>query len=460
MSHSNGIIISPTDFLADVAPVLGLNTGDEGTLCASSAINRWAKHKPFRNAAPGWAFDKTLSTPELRSPARLVQALAANFGLTLPRYGANDFKSHYSDSWAYNKPRGIANSEHYRILDFDGYLHNCYWQLGPVTFNNVVAGLYTIFNGYLSTPRTPDIFPGDLITFSLQCAEDPDAGLPGLLYPYTFYRDQQAYDDLSRYYMGIALLDSQNKLWIITGDQMRSHHTQDDVEASLSVNVPLTIATGAVKVIPVLASTAYPSWDDAPGSGYFIGLDGAYLSRTIGSPSSRLTLNVAITYSNGSLTMVFTITNNTSSAVNLGNLYAYIMSAEAKYNEGDSDHNPPATQGYGVEDYIDDNWPSAAPYTPASDHMGLSNPPDIYLSDFVSGLTPPAYLAARGYNAYPDFRTANGNSTTIPVGTTVTWTKTMNIGSDDGFGYYADGVFVKVGLYVHPSAYTELFTDI
>ena len=456
--NNDGILVTPIS-LGDLSSATHTASLDLGTLCRSSLINKWAKNKSFRNANPVFAFDGTQATPELRSPARVAAALAANFGLNIPRFNATDFKTHYSDQWSHNIPRGLANQEWYRLLDFDGYLHECYWQLGPVTINNIQSGYYSIFDSYLSTPRTPDIYAGDLLTLSIRCAEDPDTGLPGLLYPYSFYREQQADYDLSRYYMGIAILDAQNKLWVITGDQMRAHHTRDDVDAFLTANVPNSIVTGAAKIIPVLTETAYPTWDDAPGSGHFISLNGAYLSRTIGSASSKLSLDIDVTYSNGSVTMVFTITNNTSSNVNLSNIYAYIMSAESYYNEGDSDHNPPTTGGYGVMDYIDEHWPGAAPYTPPSDHMGLSNPPDIYLSDWISGIGSPAYLAARGYNARTDFRAANNNSDTIAVGRTVTWTKTINIGTDDGCGYYADGVFVAGCMYVNMNAYTEAFAD-
>lgn len=422
-------------------------------------LNIWAKHKGFRNSLAKFAFDRTQSTPELRSPARVAAAVAANFGLNIPRFNASDFKSHYSDEWSYNRPRGTSYGEPQRCLDSDGYLMDCYWMLGPTTFGGIQDGYYTIFNGYLSVPRTQYIYPGDLLTLSIQCAEDPDTGLPGLIYPYSFYREQQFDADLSRYYMGIALLDAQNKLWIITGDQMRSHHTRDDVEARLVVNVPNSIITGAVKVIPVLTSVAYPTWDNAPGSGYFVSLNGAHLSRQIGSAASKLTVDVDATYSNGTLTMVWTIKNETSSDVNLSNLYSYIMSAESYYNEGDSAHNPPTTGGYGVQEYIENHWPNAAPYTPPDTHMGLSNPPDIYLSDWISGIGSPAYLAARGYNARTDFRAANNNSDTVRVGATVTWTKSINIGNDDGCGYYADGVFVAACMYVNMQGYVEYFAD-
>ena len=453
ISNRMGIVISPDGTSGDLQKVFNRSNTNKAWFFVYADINMWSSHKPFRNTTIFTDhYDNTNS-------ARWAALVAANFSLSIPRHNATDFKTHYSDTWSLLRARGPAYNEPQRAWDFEQYRHNCPWLLGPTTFGGVQDGYYTIFNGYLSVPRTQYIYPGDLLTLSLQCAEDPDTGVPGILYPYSFYREQLADLDLSRYYMGIALLDAQNKLWVITGDQMRSHHTRDDVEAYMTANVPNSIVTGAVKVIPVLTETAYPTWDDAPGSGHFISLNGAFLSRQIGSATSKLTVDVDATFSNGTLTMVWKITNNTSSDVNLSNLYSYIMSAESYYNEGDSDHNPPTTGGYGVTEYIDEHWPGAAPYTPPSDHMGLTNPPDIYLSDWISGIGSPAYLAARGYNARTDFRAANNNSDTVRVGATVTWTKTMNIGNDDGCGYYADGVFVAACMYVNMNGYTEYFAD-
>ena len=473
MSNSDGRIYLETVggvkkgiSINDLQTVLGSGYSDIGGIIVNGNINKWAKNKPFRNSAVGFAVDVTKSTPELRSPDRLAQALIANYGLVLPRYNASDFKTHYSDEWTYQKPRGKANNEWFRMLDFDGYIQASYFQVGPISSNGIQIGYNTIFNGYLSTPRTSYIFPGDLITFYLQCKEDPDTGVPGSLFPYDFYRGQvnQNLDDISQYYIGIGIITgtSNPTLWVKTGDQLLSHISSDDLEAYLSVNIPNSITTGdGARIIPLLCSQPYATWDNAPGSGQFIGLNGAYITRNIGSASQKITMGVAVSYSSNNVTMVFTLTNNTSSDVILKNLVAFISSAESFYNEGDSTHNPPTTQGYGIRDYLYEHWDAnSAENVPPFTAMGLTNPPDIYLSDWVSGLTPPAYLVGVGYNAYPDFRTANSNSTTIRVGQTVTWTKVLNIGQGDGCGYYADGVFVSVCAFVNMSAYIEEFTNL
>lgn len=459
MSHSNGIIIAPVDFRADVAQVLGINTGDEGELCTSVAINKWAKHKPFRSSAPGFPFSLTPATPELRSPDRIAAALAANYGFTIPRYAASDFKTHYSDPWTYNKPRGIVNSEHYRALDFDGYLHNCYWQLGPV----LGRGLYTIFDGYLSVPAAT-VFAGDAITFGIRCCDDPDAGLPGLLYPYAFLREQQHNFDLSKYYMGIALLASNNVLWVITGDRMDAHHVQDDVDAFLSSSIPNNAADGALKAIPVLTTEQSPldsntnrrTWTNSP-QGYLVALDGAYLSLTKSSASGRLEISVVITISGSSVTMAFTLHNQSSSAAEVSNLYGFLMSGDAYANECGTGHNVPSYIDPGAYGFIEQNWPNARQDNPPS--FPLNNPPDIHMDDWAPAY--PSHLAARAYNANTDFRAANNNSSIIPAGGTVTWSKTINNITGDDFGDYADsGVFLALCVNVVPAvSYVTVFSS-
>lgn len=481
MAHNNGrIYIDPNTTgveIADLQQVLGRGTGDLGLLCSDQEwydnggtptlrplnpprINKWAKFKPFRNSAIGFSLDKTQASPELRSPDRLAQALLANYGLTIPRFGASDFKTHYSDPWVYNHPRGYnggGNDVHewYRILDFDGYQHEL-WQVGPVG----TRGIYTIFDGYLGVPNSV-VFAGDYIQMSIQCAYDGDTGIEGLLYPYDFLRDNHPADDLSQYYMGIALLDSQSRLWVITGERMDTHHSLYDVNASLVATIPNNVADGALIALPILASSQYATWDSAPGMGYFVSLDGQYLSLTKSSSTRKLVINVEVIYNNPGVTLNFSFRNQSSTAVQVSNLYGFLMSQAAENNEADDGYPAPSYQGMGVYGFIDTNWPSVSLNTPTV--FPVSNSPDIYLTDWAPNYRPvpsiPAYLAARGYaNAYADFKTANNNSSTIASGATVTWTKTFNNISEDDFGSYAEYMRFALCVRVSPdSPYVETF---
>ncbi len=435
--------------IADLQTSIGTSYNDIGRIIAEGGINKWAKHKPFRYNTPGFPLDRTQSTPELRSPERMTRLLAANYGLSIPKYGANDFKTHYSEPWTYLRPRGLANNEHFRFPDFDGYLHNNYWNPGPVGDR----GIYTIFSGYFGVPNNT-VFAGDTIQFGIQCAEDPDGGVLGLLYPYDFLREMQHNDDLSKYYMGIALLDSQSRLWVITGDRMDAHHSMYDVSASLVSTIPNNVADGALKAIPILASSQYPTWDNAPGMGYFISLDGQYLSLTKSSSTRKLVIDVEVIYNNPGVTLNFSIRNQSSSAVTVSNLYGFLMSMAAESNEPDDGYPAPAYIDPGVFGFIDSNWPSASLDTPPS--FPLLNGPDIHVSDWAPSY--PNYLAARAYNARTDFRANNNNSDIIASGATVTWTKTFPNISEDDFGSYAEYMRFALCVRVSPDApYTAIF---
>ena len=151
------------DFAADVAYVLGRNTRDEGQLCGdkkwdsneqawvdAGKINLYAKHKPVR-------FNS-------KAPLSASQLTALRWGLYL---NANpDLSKHYQDPyWKYNKPRGKNYSEHYRILDFDGYFHNA---ASPMQQTSIVLNangqihidLSTIYNF-----QNVEIWPDDLFDF-------------------------------------------------------------------------------------------------------------------------------------------------------------------------------------------------------------------------------------------------------------------------------------------------------
>ena len=107
MSNSQGVISAPVDAMRDVAAVLGESSGDIGTLCKSSAINIWAKNKPYRDSQP------------YTSAARRQ---AATHGVSLPAYTLSQMRA-ASRAWQALPPRGAAYNEPFRLLDFNGYDH-------------------------------------------------------------------------------------------------------------------------------------------------------------------------------------------------------------------------------------------------------------------------------------------------------------------------------------------------
>ena len=112
MSNSGGVISAPVDVKRDIAGVLGVQSGDVGELCQSAAINPWSKYKPFRHSSvKGGSSDRA----------------SKNYGNDIAAVTLLGMQAAARD-WAYNKPRGGAYSEPFRVLDFDGYDHNA---VGP-----------------------------------------------------------------------------------------------------------------------------------------------------------------------------------------------------------------------------------------------------------------------------------------------------------------------------------------
>ena len=124
MPHSNGRVytdhsVTPKlgiDAVRDVAYVLGRKTGDWKQLCGDvdqngndvNKINIYAINKPIR-----WSGRRTPNA-SFRAAARYGLYLNSTLQTSL---------SYQDPYWKYNKPRGRAYSERYRITDFDGYYH-------------------------------------------------------------------------------------------------------------------------------------------------------------------------------------------------------------------------------------------------------------------------------------------------------------------------------------------------
>ena len=126
MSTSNGIITAPVS-IKDVQQTIGNASGDLGTLCKSSTINKWSKHKPISSSI---LFDTSdsffkvnnygLSIPIFYNPGNL------STGNTLVYYLANN-----DIVWPYNKPTGGSNSP-YRLGDFLNYYHGALNPIGSI----------------------------------------------------------------------------------------------------------------------------------------------------------------------------------------------------------------------------------------------------------------------------------------------------------------------------------------
>lgn len=125
MSYNNGKI-SETDpvSITDVRSVLGSPSGDVGQLCASTAVNMWAKYKPVALA----------EIVPLRSVA-WWRGTSGKCGMDIATY--NNLTSLFTalsgglHAWGREMVTGGATAP-YRLADFRGYNHNAVNPVGDI----------------------------------------------------------------------------------------------------------------------------------------------------------------------------------------------------------------------------------------------------------------------------------------------------------------------------------------
>lgn len=117
MPVSNDTISTDRISVEDVNSLLKESSLDVGTLCKSSKINRWSKHKPVK-----YRKVSELTDAEFKS---------TNYGLVVPA-SFNSSTSIPTAGWTYSQPTG-GDSEPFRLTDFAGYKHNAEPPLGLVS---------------------------------------------------------------------------------------------------------------------------------------------------------------------------------------------------------------------------------------------------------------------------------------------------------------------------------------
>ena len=94
-----------------VANTLGASSRDVGTLCTHTAINKWSKWKPVRFGTVAGLTQQELEMVEYGIKAGNNTPSSSYFTPTSPYF-------------IYNKPRGSAYNEPYRLGDFRNYNHD------------------------------------------------------------------------------------------------------------------------------------------------------------------------------------------------------------------------------------------------------------------------------------------------------------------------------------------------
>lgn len=107
-------------------------------------VNIWAKFKPFINAQKVFPFDKTQSTPQLRSPERWAAARTANYGLSYNYPSSRTIQAIFGHVWTYNRP--VIGRDPLRVLDFDGYYGDAQPPVIPVGDLEINRSLYSHYD--------------------------------------------------------------------------------------------------------------------------------------------------------------------------------------------------------------------------------------------------------------------------------------------------------------------------
>ena len=312
--------------IADLQTAIGTAKSDIGQIIRDGAINKWAKHKPFRSSAQGYALDRTQSTPALRSPNRVNAAREAHYGLSVESFSALGDPTastsflykliHGQLQWNYLKPRGKGGgasgaNEWFRLQDFDGYYHNCICPIGD--------------------PLTTSVIEGGTATIAWDMADNLDGTnitLSDILIGNT---------PLTSYYFGVFLMRGAT-YYAVTSDTAIG---SNDVQISISNASSLE---GTWQAYPFFSSVQIPfGTPSQAGSGSYVsaGWDEPYTEITFRSTSSFIYIYADGTWSDttthSSVDVYYFVENGTGAAQNniTLTLSVYKTNANAAPTSGD-----------------------------------------------------------------------------------------------------------------------------
>lgn len=405
--------VDAVDAVAEIAALLGVGRRQGGDfdgqyvlsdVCVAGSINKWSRRKPVPLAK--------------FSPLEDNDFKLAGYGLNIPSRAQGLLSEIIGVEWEYLRPSGGKTSP-FRLRDFDGYSHQAIWGNKSAT-----SKLDTIFNGRLDMVNTL-LAANDVVKFFMDVA---DVNETGLLFPKDFEGivGTDGMEDLTQYYLGLALIDSNNHVLIKSIDKIADYGAEDRNTMRLDFAIPTSgVSTGPAKIIPILTSKKAENWSDDAGN--VITLNGAYKDITIVQYSANLTYECTIEVMASSTKVTLTIKNQTGNAIDISTMSAYLMSYGAYTNEhdGDEPYVGPDFEGEGVYPYISRNW-----------QKGVELKQDIYSYDWNGGYSNPSDLAARYRNMLLDFKAANNGSSIIANNQTITFSYTYNA-VDDGFGSYS-----------------------
>lgn len=250
MPHSNGRIYTEpnvdstkpdwgVDLTPDVAAVLGVNSGDTGTLCSHTNINMWARYKPETAVTGLTSFGIVPITLQQRtlnsfSIEAKVNAGVGSVSTLVDRLRAGT----QQDCFIYKKPFGTPASP-YRISDFNNYWHNAPCPIRAPYNTTDILGVT------------------DQGTLQLYYYVDVAGSLYGLgLKDLRFQLDSQ---QLSSYYFGILIYNNSTYA-AATQDHVMGTAQQEGLDVTLT-GVPQTTAT--YTMVPFFSTQPIASANDS-----------------------------------------------------------------------------------------------------------------------------------------------------------------------------------------------------
>lgn len=140
----------------DVRQCLGVSSRDLGTLCQHANINKWAKYKPFRSSSVAFSDEDAMKAARRSALYGFSPDPSRQSSLDAPAVlFVNNVMQNVHDSYVYSRPRGVSNSEWFRLLDFDGYNHRAVvgfkLELSTMYYNSVNGAVFYFgMNGPIS----------------------------------------------------------------------------------------------------------------------------------------------------------------------------------------------------------------------------------------------------------------------------------------------------------------------
>ena len=208
-------------------------SSDFENIVASSMINPWAKHKPFRYNDPNFGYDFNNPAPAETARAAARKSVNQGFDLTNAKIGSNgsvsDIASKYDgtmNGWVYLHPRGASVNpvEYNRIRDFDGYDHGALCFVQKFTPPTRWAKDYGSFNVNFMISMPPE-------------GNDDTS--------YLHHSDFPAVADA---YIGVALIDKNGIIMRMTANDTVSN-------AGMSIDVPVnSLAEGTYTLYPFFST--------------------------------------------------------------------------------------------------------------------------------------------------------------------------------------------------------------